>query len=277
MHPIRIELCKLSPYASHPAAILVHAQAELEAERREGGAREARHRLDLGRLRRRVGELEARNGEFQETLASLELERLRHWGRPAGPAAAAAEEAEPAPSLLAGEAAEQAAALAPQESERSYDVTWTPKLEVGAQGSERRISPGAAAPAGAGLAERQVQELLDSDDESPPRTPCTEGTVTSGSEAGSASSKRSPGSPGQRTAGVAHAVLPPPRPAAAPVGTERFANGAAPRQRPDGHAVTTYANGDVKQVCPSGEREVQPRTVHGTAGFGSRRPRSLTS
>ncbi|GLI66355.1 hypothetical protein VaNZ11_010127 [Volvox africanus] len=64
------------------------AEAALEAERREGRAREARHKLTVERLRRQLVELQERNQELREEVRWHEAQQLeRGWGGPAGAAA----------------------------------------------------------------------------------------------------------------------------------------------------------------------------------------------
>ncbi|GLC76318.1 hypothetical protein PLESTF_001766000 [Pleodorina starrii] len=122
------------------------AEAALEAERREGRAREARHKLTVERLRRQLVELQERNHELREEVRWHEAQQLeRGWGGTGAAAAAGGGSAK-------GGGAGSQPQLKPRPSRaiavQTEPLAFLPPLEgagTGAAGAQDAAAGGAAA------------------------------------------------------------------------------------------------------------------------------------
>eukprot|EP00887_Chlorella_sp_A99_P007816 scaffold20.g7816.t1 len=108
-----------------------HTQALLEQEKKSGRAREARHKLQVERLRQQLLELQQKMSEQREEIAYLEKQRLEgRWGAAAGAAAGdgpATQGAAARASRAAAGGATGAAAASGAASEQGRQATAAPR------------------------------------------------------------------------------------------------------------------------------------------------------
>lgn len=242
-------------------------RAQLEAERRDAGRNEGRHRLEVERLRRQISRLERENAELTAGLQEAESDRLQAWDE----AQRLREEAQQAQQAALLGSSTSASSLGTSEFPAIVSLDATPHHATTSRSYSSPESPenllaGNLSPSSISTSSAVTEQDTHSTPNTYPTDSSTK-TLTSPNSRLPTETEYSPATSPTPQTGPSRQPQPLTTASSKPQATAhkkkslstvevvQYPNGTVRHQWLDGHAVTSFPNGDIKQEFPSGERK----------------------